>query len=127
MRQIRINIAVVMVAMIATGLIVSCGLSQQSGPEAAAKAKHPEADFSRSCVECHTEATPEITAKWASSGHGKLNYGCYICHGDGVQTFTVKPHSNGCISCHSGSMEHLEDVGDVSCFECHNGHTLIAD
>ena len=127
MRQQRVFLPIVMSMLFIAAVIVSCGPLMQGGPEAAKAAKHPEADFSQSCVDCHRQATPEITAQWASSGHGKLNYGCYICHGDGEQTFAVKPGSDGCISCHSASFEHIEEVGNTSCFECHNGHTLAAE
>lgn len=88
---------------------------------------HPEVNYDMGCADCHMTETPAITKAWKSSGHGKMNFGCYICHGDGVEYFTSKPSSEGCISCHSGSMEHLEDVGETGCFDCHNGHSLIAE
>lgn len=127
MKDHRFSAKIVIISVVMAALVVACAQYLQTGQKPAAATTHPEADFSRSCVECHTTVTPDITAQWASSGHGKLNYGCYICHGDGEQVFTVKPGTDGCISCHSSSMEHLEDAGETSCFKCHNGHNLTAE
>jgi len=127
MRLKRIQFSIVLIVLVTVALVVSCSSLIQTGPAAPAVAVHPEADFTRSCVECHSEATPEITAQWAASGHGKLNYGCYICHGDGEAEFTVTPATDNCVACHSSSAEHLEDVAGTGCFECHNGHSLIAE
>ena len=86
--------------------------------------KHPDADFSMSCKECHMEVTPDIYTTWAESGHGKMNFGCYMCHGDGQEEFYVKPGSDRCISCHSGHEKCIEMTGDGNCFDCHKGHSL---
>ncbi|MBN2366360.1 MAG: hypothetical protein JXL67_09330, partial [Calditrichaeota bacterium] len=63
--------------------------------------KHPEVDYSISCQECHSELTPEIFQEWQDSKHGVMNYGCYMCHGDGVEEFAAKPGSERCTACHS--------------------------
>lgn len=132
MKRISVNILLAITVVIFVALIVSCGALTQSdttplATKAAKVATHPVVDFSLSCVECHEGVTPTITAKWSASGHGRVNFGCYICHGDGEETFAAKPGTDGCISCHSGSMEHLNSVGQTSCFECHDGHTLVAE
>ncbi|RMD99232.1 MAG: hypothetical protein D6814_05965 [Calditrichaeota bacterium] len=86
--------------------------------------KHPEVDFSISCYECHTEATPEITQQWHNSTHGKVNIKCFICHGDGEQEFSAKPTTDRCLACHSRQEVDFSKTEASSCFSCHNGHTL---
>jgi len=86
---------------------------------------HPGLPSDMGCVDCHMDVTPTIVNQWQNSGHGKLNYGCYMCHGDGVVKFTPKPSDDGCSSCHSGSAAHIEKYNHMSCFDCHNGHSLI--
>lgn len=89
--------------------------------------KHPDVDFTLSCGECHMEVTPEIHTEWAESAHGKMNFGCYMCHGDGQQEFAVKPGTDRCISCHSGDEKCIERTKDGNCFDCHKGHSLIVE
>jgi hypothetical protein len=86
--------------------------------------KHPEVDFTISCKECHKEANPTIYNEWAASGHGKMNFGCYMCHGDGIEEFSAKPASDHCISCHSDQEVDFSQAQWNSCFDCHQGHTL---
>ena len=86
--------------------------------------KHPEVDFSISCVECHTEVTPDIVKDWRGSKHGMMNFGCYMCHGDGVEEFHAKPGTEKCISCHSGQEVNFSKTPVNNCFDCHTGHTL---
>ena len=92
-----------------------------------ANIQHVDEDFTQSCSECHSDITPEIYSDWKSSGHGKLNYGCYICHGDGLVEFYPTAHTDGCISCHSSKEPHLARFEYTGCFDCHNGHTLSAN
>ena len=86
--------------------------------------KHPEVDFSISCVECHTEVTPQVVKDWKGSMHGKMNFGCYMCHGDGQVEFFPKPGSERCIACHSGKAVDFSKTPVKNCFDCHKGHTL---
>jgi len=86
--------------------------------------KHPEADFSISCVECHTETTPDIVEEWKSSKHGMMNFACYMCHGDGVEEFWPKPSTDRCTSCHSAQTVEWDKAPVKNCFDCHKGHTL---
>ena len=86
--------------------------------------KHPEVDFSTSCVECHAENTPEVTTAWQEGQHGKFKVGCFICHGDGVDRFTAKPNDEACITCHSDYEVDWEKTKVKNCFDCHDGHTL---
>ncbi len=86
--------------------------------------KHPEVDFSISCEECHSEATPEITKAWQEGQHGTFKVGCFICHGDGVERFASKPGDESCISCHSDYEVDFSKTKSETCFDCHNGHTL---
>jgi hypothetical protein len=86
--------------------------------------KHPEVDFTISCKECHKETSPEIYEDWAGSGHGKMNFGCYMCHGDGEEEFYVKPASDNCISCHSAQDVDFSQSKFNNCFDCHQGHSL---
>jgi hypothetical protein len=86
--------------------------------------KHPEVDFTISCKDCHKEESPDIYNQWAASGHGKMNFGCYMCHGDGIEEFYVEPGSDGCISCHSDQEVDFSQAQWNSCFDCHQGHTL---
>jgi len=86
---------------------------------------HAEVDFeSMSCSECHADVTPEIYTAWKDSGHGKLDYGCYICHGDGVVEYYPTASTDGCVACHSNNEPHLARFEYGRCFECHDGHSL---
>ncbi len=86
--------------------------------------KHPEADYSESCLDCHQEMTPEITEEWDSGMHGTMRVGCFICHGDGEVEFTVEPDTELCMSCHSKWETTYDGIDAKSCFSCHDGHTL---
>ncbi len=86
--------------------------------------KHPDVDFSISCVECHSEVTPKAVQEWRSSKHGIMNFGCYMCHGDGQEDFSARPGSERCIACHSGQDVDFSKTAVKNCFDCHKGHTL---
>jgi len=89
---------------------------------------HPAEDFSTlSCSECHADVSPDIYTAWKGSGHGKMDYGCYICHGDGEVEFYPKASTEGCVSCHSNNEAHLARFEYVGCFDCHDGHSLSAN
>ena len=47
----------------------------------------PKLDWEIGCRECHKDATPDVYIKWEASRHGEMNFGCYICHGDGQEVF----------------------------------------
>ncbi len=89
-----------------------------------AQSKHPEADFSMSCLECHQSTTPEVTAEWESSKHGQVNVGCFVCHGDGEVEFYNKPQGERCIGCHSPQEVDFTKLPVKTCFGCHDGHDL---
>lgn len=112
-----------MVLAIATFSLVACttgGASAASGAR-----QHPKADLSVNCVECHAQETPQAVKDWRASKHGVMNYGCYMCHGDGQVEFYVHPGTGGCISCHSAVHDgEIESTDFKECFSCHNGHTL---
>ncbi|GAB4377335.1 MAG: hypothetical protein Kow0042_24900 [Calditrichia bacterium] len=86
--------------------------------------KHPEVDFTLSCKECHQEVTPEVYQDWKNSKHGVMNYGCYMCHGDGVEEFYPSPQTERCIACHSPQEVDFSALPVKNCFDCHKGHTL---
>ncbi len=86
--------------------------------------EHPDVDWSISCSECHQQVTPEIYESWSESKHGQVNFGCYICHGDGQENFYAKGSDQTCINCHAGQEINFEKTNVKSCFDCHNGHTL---
>jgi len=116
------------VIVLTIGLSLSCSSlcknTQTAEKPIATFSGHTEVDFSISCMECHSEATPDIYEDWASSGHGAMNYGCYICHGDGIENFSVQPATEMCINCHSSASGHLMRMENQGCFDCHDGHTL---
>ncbi|MBL7052702.1 MAG: hypothetical protein ISS00_03025 [Candidatus Marinimicrobia bacterium] len=116
----------VIVLTIALALSCSslCKNAQVVEKSVAEFAGHAEVDFSVSCMECHSESTPDIYEDWANSGHGKMNYGCYMCHGDGMENFSVQPETDMCINCHSSASGHLMRMENQGCFDCHDGHTL---
>ena len=93
--------------------------------------KHAEVDFTISCMECHAEVTPDVYEQWRESKHGIMNYGCYMCHGDGVEEFTAKPGMDGCNGCHADQIMKLEskesDSGKQTCYSCHEVHSLKRD
>lgn len=101
------------------------GLNLFAGQEKAIK-KHPQVpNFkNESCVNCHKEVTPDIVKDWKSSKHGEMNFGCYMCHGDGQQEFYVKPGADRCISCHGDYAVDFSKTKFNNCFDCHQGHTL---
>lgn len=86
--------------------------------------KHPDVDWTVGCAECHQDETPEIFKAWNESRHGQVNFGCYICHGDGEEVFYAKGSDQTCSGCHSGQEVNFEKTNMKSCFDCHNGHTL---
>jgi len=86
--------------------------------------KHIEVDYSVSCMECHAEETPQETKEWKESAHGAMNFGCYMCHGDGEEEFYPQPGTERCISCHSGQEVDFSKVELNNCFDCHQGHSL---
>lgn len=86
--------------------------------------KHPEVDFSISCQECHQETSPQIYQEWKDSAHGVMNYGCYLCHGDGQEEFAAKPGSERCVGCHSPQEVDFSKLAVDNCFDCHQGHSL---
>ncbi|MDZ7291557.1 MAG: hypothetical protein ONB44_22220 [candidate division KSB1 bacterium] len=97
--------------------------NEQAAPPGA-RGKHPEVDFSISCLECHRDATPEVVVKWESGKHGQVNVGCFVCHGDGEVEFYNKPQGERCISCHSPQEVDFTKLPVKTCFGCHNGHDL---
>lgn len=86
--------------------------------------KHPDVDWTISCSDCHKDVTPDIFDAWSESRHGQVNFGCYICHGDGEETFHAKGTDERCSGCHAGQEVNFENTNLKSCFDCHNGHTL---
>lgn len=108
------------------GQKVKTEAAKKPAPAAAQEAeKHLEVDFSLSCLECHTEETPEVVKEWSAGMHGQVNVGCFVCHGDGDVEFYPRPGVTRCIGCHSGyGVDFSQHAGIESCFTCHNGHTL---
>lgn len=102
----------------------SAAVRTRQTPEPPPVAKHPEADFSISCFECHEGATPEITAEWSAGKHGQVNVGCFVCHGDGEIEFFAKPSGDNCMGCHSAYEVDFAKQEVKSCFSCHGGHDL---
>ena len=88
------------------------------------KEEHPDVDYSVSCMECHMDETPQEVKDWQSSAHGTMTFGCYMCHGDGVEEFAAKPNSETCESCHDEQYTDLTSDDEMQCFNCHQGHTL---
>jgi len=84
---------------------------------------HADVDFTISCMECHAEETPEAYAAWKESSHGKMNFGCYMCHGDGVETFASSPTVESCESCHTGHEDCMVNHAGT-CYDCHDGHSM---
>ena len=123
----------VMVAFFSGILIMACASEKAVKQEATPKKvvateteKHIEVDFDISCMECHQEETPEIVSDWKSSTHGKMNFGCYMCHGDGIEDFAASPKADRCEACHSGNKKCEMKTHEGKCFDCHDGHTLIS-
>ena len=86
--------------------------------------KHPDVDWAIGCQECHADVTPDIFEDWEMSKHGEVNFGCFICHGDGQETFHASGTDNTCGGCHSAQLVEFEQTVFKSCYDCHNGHTL---
>lgn len=86
--------------------------------------KHPDIDWTVSCVDCHTDMTPDIVKDWEMSRHGDVGFSCYLCHGDGQETFYAKGSDKDCLGCHAAQEVDFEKSNVASCFDCHNGHTL---
>ncbi|MBL1211817.1 MAG: hypothetical protein HND52_00550 [Ignavibacteriae bacterium] len=99
--------------------IVSLGFTNNQSDE-----KHPDVDWSIGCQDCHAEETPDIYKAWENSSHGMVNFGCYICHGDGEVTFYSQGSDATCGGCHAGQLVEFEKTKFNSCYDCHNGHTL---
>ncbi len=85
--------------------------------------KHADVDFSISCMECHQEETPEAYNAWKESSHGKMNFGCYMCHGDGEIEFAASPAVDRCEACHTVNEECTANNAGT-CYDCHDGHSM---
>ena len=126
-KTVRIAMLVIVAAL---GFLLVNGLdgAKQAGVVSTAladsHAEHPDVEFDVSCATCHAEETPEAYAAWESGVHGDVNIGCFICHGDGTETFTLKPDVETCRGCHDSAFASFEASGQESCFACHDGHTL---
>jgi hypothetical protein len=114
--------SLIFVSLLAAGFVTNSGnnSTQQLPP----KDKHPEVDWSIGCAECHEEMTPKVFQEWNESRHGQVNFGCYICHGDGQEVFYKKGKDEGCLGCHAAQEVNYKQLKVKSCFDCHNGHTL---
>ena len=106
---------IVSVAIITFGFITNNELPQD---------EHPDVDWSIGCQECHADETPDIYSAWENSKHGHVNFGCYICHGDGQETFYAKGIDDNCAGCHAAQIVEFEGTKFSSCYDCHDGHTL---
>lgn len=122
--------AVIIVTIFSVILVIACATEKAAQKaintnEVATldKETHPEVDFSISCMECHQEETPDAYNAWKESSHGKMNFGCYMCHGDGVEEFAASPEVNRCEACHTGHEECLTKNADA-CYDCHDGHSM---
>jgi hypothetical protein len=117
-----------LVSFITAIVIMSLGFNNVSSTKMqnqfSAKDKHPDVDWSIGCAECHADATPEVFSKWENSRHGKVNFGCYMCHGDGQEQFSAKGNDDSCLGCHSSQEVDFNKSKVKSCFDCHEGHTL---
>lgn len=127
LRTVRIALLVIVAAL---GFLLVIGLGDRdtagvvSTALADAPAEHPDVEFDVSCNDCHAEETPEVYAAWESGVHGDVNIKCFICHGDGTETFTLKPPVETCRGCHDTAFPAFEASGQESCFSCHDHHTL---
>src|SRR5262245_18465185 len=62
------------------------------------------------CIECHSQATPEIVTDWKLSRHSHLQIGCDVCHGNEHTTATdfakaKIPMPETCAMCHPSQVE----------------------
>ena len=125
----RINVLIIM--MIFSVILVIACTAKKTVEKAAAvnnvvaveSEKHAEVDFTVSCMECHQEETPDAFNAWKVSSHGKMNFGCYMCHGDGVEEFSANPSVERCEACHSDHEECMTKNVD-GCYDCHDGHSM---
>ena len=115
-RIVYLSLTMLVIGVISMGFISNTPAYQQE--------KHPDVDWSISCNECHAEMTPEVFKAWENSSHGQVNFGCYICHGDGQEEFHAKGQDDGCQGCHAQQLVDFEKVKAESCFDCHDGHSL---
>lgn len=108
----------VLLFVITVGIVSLGFVNNQEGE------KHPDVDWTLGCQECHSEMTPDIYKDWELSKHGDVNFGCYICHGDGQEAFYPQGSDERCGGCHAGQLVEFEKTKFNSCYDCHNGHTL---
>jgi len=73
------------------------------------------------CLSCHQNQAKE----WEGSAHGLNQVRCFICHGDLEKRFEPKPSPSNCVMCHAEKLEDLKKAKIKTCFQCHNGHTLV--
>ena len=115
--------AILIVAMFT--FLFACGQSSEvSLTSKPLITQHADVDWTMSCAECHQDVNPAIFKSWSESRHGQVNFGCYICHGDGQEAFYAKGSDQTCNGCHAGQEVNFEKTNIKSCFDCHNGHTL---
>lgn len=120
----KIKIYVILIIGIVTFLFACSQSSEVTLTSSPLVTQHPDVDWTISCTECHQDVTPEIVEAWSESRHGKVNFGCYICHGDGEEVFHAKGTDERCSGCHAGQEVNFEKTKLKSCFDCHDGHTL---
>lgn len=115
------NFKPLIIAVLALTVLLGFALMADNNNQSA---RHTEVDFTISCKECHSETTPDVYEAWKSSKHGLMNFGCYMCHGDGQEEFSPKPGSGTCVGCHSPQDTDFSKLSVKNCFDCHDGHTL---
>jgi len=101
--------------------------SATPGPGASRTAEHPEVDSLISCIDCHSEATPEMITEYTGSLHGMNTVPCVVCHGALGSTFVSSPPAERCRGCHAEQVDTAQrtlPADRQACSSCHPMHSL---
>jgi len=117
--KILLVILGIIAAVIGLVFFLYCSATRQPEPSV----QHIEVDFTISCVECHSDTSPEVVQAWREGKHGEYDHGCQICHGLSAGDFNARPRNSICRRCHQQRIP-VSRTSARSCFDCHEGHSL---
>ena len=104
-------------------LVVAGAATANAAEHAKEDAAHPIPMGSRDCLECHLDATPDISKQWQQSAHGYSMIKCQICHGD-AKNFAGIPTNENCRSCHPAQYTNNTAESGTACAACHPAHSF---
>ena len=104
-------------------LVLTLAVTANAAEHDKENASHPVPMGSQDCLECHLDATPDISQQWQQSAHGFAMVKCQICHGD-ANNFAGIPTNENCRSCHPAQYANNVAESGTACATCHPAHSF---